>query len=109
MASADEKPWDVEAGSGRSNGLHVILLKREYVLPWTQFLYAEGSGEEVRVVFSTHDVIVRGSELNMFLSDVAAQRVRALKEPERSEKFQRSIGAQIREVEVHRVQSDNDD
>ncbi|MEJ7609428.1 MAG: hypothetical protein WKF37_24920 [Bryobacteraceae bacterium] len=36
-------------------------MQAKYVLPWTQFLYAEGTSEEVRGFFSTHDVVVKGS------------------------------------------------
>jgi hypothetical protein len=105
MASADEKAWQVEA-EGRAYGLHVILLKREYVLPWAQFLYAEGTGDEVQAVFSTHDIVVRGADLSSLLSDLAEQRVTALKEPVRADKFTRGAGPHIREVEVRRVESE---
>jgi hypothetical protein len=57
MASADEKPWAVDTSS-RVYGLQMILLKRVYVLPWAQFLYAEGTSEEVQAFFSTHNVVV---------------------------------------------------
>ena len=43
---AGEKPWQVDTAN-RVHGLQVILLKRVYVFPWTQFLYAEGTTEEV--------------------------------------------------------------
>ena len=108
MASADEKPWQSELGQERVYGMHVILLKREYVLPWTQFLYAEGEGDEVRAVFSTHDVLVRGAELSSLLSDLAEQRVRVLKEPGRTAKFQSTSGPRISEVEVRRVGPDSE-
>jgi len=66
MASAGEKPWVVDR-VGQVYGLQVILLKRVYVLPWAQFLYAEGNSEEVRVVLSAHDVVVKGSGLDSLL------------------------------------------
>ena len=47
MGLADEKGWQVEADA-RTYGLHVVLLKREYVLPWVQFLYAEGTEDSIR-------------------------------------------------------------
>jgi hypothetical protein len=34
--------------TSRVYGLHIILLKRVYVLPWSHFLYAEGTTEEVQ-------------------------------------------------------------
>jgi|SRR5580704_8310694 hypothetical protein len=87
MASAGEaKAWEVETGQ-RPYGLQVVKLKRIYVLAWTQFLYAEGSSEEVKAVFSTHDVVVKGTDLTSLLSDFAAQRITVLKEPARTDRF----------------------
>jgi hypothetical protein len=105
MASADEKPWQVES-EGRAYGLHLILLKREYVLPWSQFLYAEGTSEQVQAFFSTHDVVIRGTDLRVLLSDFASQRVTVLKEPARVDKFTGTTGPRITEVEVRRVQAE---
>jgi hypothetical protein len=103
MASADEQPWGVDTTS-RVYGLQVILLKRVYVLPWTQFLYAEGTSEEVQAFFSTHDVTVRGSGLDLLLADFAAQQVAILKEPARTDKFTGSAGPRILELQVCRVE-----
>jgi hypothetical protein len=82
----------------------VILLKRVYVLPWSQFLYAEGTSEEVRSFFSTHDVVVKGSGLESLLADFAAQQIVVLKEPARVDKFVSSAGPRIAELEVRRVE-----
>jgi hypothetical protein len=103
MASADEKPWSVDT-TLRVYGLQVILLKRVYVLPWTQFLYAEGTSEEVQAFFSTHDVVVRGSGLDSLLADFAAQQITIVKQPARTDKFTESAGPRIFELEVRRVQ-----
>src|SRR2546425_588236 len=60
MTSAGEtKPWITNL-DGRVLGLEVILLKQVIVLPWNQFLYAEGGDDEVRAVFTTHDVVAKG-------------------------------------------------
>ena len=104
MASAGEKPWVVDR-AGRVYGLQVMLLKRVYVLPWSQFLYAEGNSEEVRVVFSTHDVVVKGSGLDSLLSDLAAQQIVILKEPARTDKFGKTEGPCISEVAVCRIEA----
>jgi hypothetical protein len=64
--------WGVDTTSG-VYGLQVILLKRVYVLPWSQFLYAEGTGEEVQAFFSTHDVLVQGSGLDSLLAWAGAR------------------------------------
>ena len=37
----------------RPAALEIILLKRTYVLPWAQFLYAEGDNDEVRIALHT--------------------------------------------------------
>ena len=106
MATADEaKGWTVDA-EHRVHGLRVVMLKRVYVLPWTQFLYAEGTSEEVRAVFSTHDVVVKGSDLNSLLSDIAAQQSAVLREPARTDKFAGSEGPRVAGVEVHQVETD---
>ena len=99
MASAGEKPWMVDR-AGQVYGLQVILLKRVYVLPWSQFLYAEGNSEEVRVVFSTHDVVVKGSGLDSLLADLAAQQIVILRAPARTDKFGKNEGPCISEVVV---------
>lgn len=105
MASADEKPWGVDTAS-RVYGLQVILVRRVYVLPWSQFLYAEGTSEEVQAFFSTHDVVVRGSGLDSLLADFASQQIMVLKEPARVDKFAGAAGSRISELEVRRVEAE---
>lgn len=100
MASASEQaPWTVEDDE-RLLGLEIVLLKTSYALPWSQFLYAVGTSEEVRAVFTTHDVLVKGSGLPSLLSDFAAQRVAVLQEPARSERFLAGTGPRITELAV---------
>jgi hypothetical protein len=82
-----------------------MLLKRIYSLPWSQFLYAEGTGEEVRAAFSTHDLVVRGSGLGPLLADFAAQQITVLREPARTDMFALHDGPRIAEVEVRRVEA----
>lgn len=98
------RPWTV-AGDGdiTSMALEVVLLKRTIVLSWGQFVYAEGSDEEVRLAFASHDVIVRGSGLTPLLSDVCSHRVTAIHEPARPDRFPGSAVRFIREVEVRRI------
>ena len=57
-----QRSWKT-IGTERQTGLEIVLLKRTYVFPWSQFLYAEGGDDEIRAVFTTHDVIVRGTAL----------------------------------------------
>ena len=47
--------------------LEVVLAKQTLILSWNQFVYAEGSDDEVRIAFASHDVIVRGAGLSMLL------------------------------------------
>jgi hypothetical protein len=84
--------------------LQVIVPKRTYVLPWTQFLYAEGGPGDVRVVFSVHDVVVRGSGLDALLTDLAAHVVTVLRQPLQAEKFLQAPGPRVLSVEVRRVE-----
>ncbi len=102
--ASEMKPWI--ADDGRAASLQVSLLKRVYVFPWGQFLYAEGTGDEVRVAFSTHDVVVRGGALGALLDDLAGQRVSLLREPARADKFVTGVGPRIVEVSVRKVDSD---
>lgn len=100
-AAAEERGWAATDGQP-AMGLQVILLKRTYVFPWSQLLYAEGTGEEVRVAFTTHDVIIKGHRLSLLLEDLAGQRVTQLREPARSEKFTSTAGPRIVEVAVRK-------
>jgi hypothetical protein len=82
----------------------VVLLKRTYVFPWTQFLYAEGTDAEVRAAFSMHDLIVKGCGLESLLADLSAQHVTLLREPTRADTFLAPpAGPRVRAVEVRRV------
>jgi hypothetical protein len=105
MTSAgNERGWTVD--ERREPGLQVILLKRTYVLPWSQFLYAEGASNEVRAMFSMHDVVVKGCGLDALLADLAAQVVRVLRQPLRAEKFhpfQPVEGPRVLAVEVREI------
>lgn len=96
-----EVGWQVnERGA---HALEVVLHKATYVLPWSQFLYAEGGEDEVRLVFATHDVWVRGSGLGSMLTDVAAHRLAALAEPLGPDRFLGRGVPRVREVAVRKV------
>lgn len=104
VSAGSPRGWRVAQGPAPS-ALEIVLLDRTYVLPWSQFLYAEGGEDEVRIVFATHDVVAKGVGLQQLLTDVAAQRVVGLDEPTRSERFGACEGGRIREVTVHQADS----
>ena len=76
-----------EENQPRPTALHVILHKREYIFPWSRFIYAEGSNGEVVISFPTHEVQMTGYGLDHLLADLAALRVLSLHEPHRADKF----------------------
>jgi hypothetical protein len=100
-SASETKAWTTE--DGRATSLQVALLKRVYVFPWGQFLYAEGTGDEVRAAFSTHDVVVKGGGLTSLLNDFAGQRVSLLREPARADKFIAGGGPRVVEVSVRKI------
>ena len=94
----NEKGWTVDR-ERRPYGLRVVLPKRTYVLPWAQFLYAEGATDSVRAVFSMHDVVVTGYGLEALLADLAAQVVTVLQQPLRADNFLPTSGPRVVAVE----------
>jgi hypothetical protein len=94
-----KRAWDV-AENGRATGLVVELRQKSYVLPWSLFLNAEGTEGEVRLRFHTHEVVVSGAGLSGLLTDVAAQAVSGLKEPDRTAKFMAAAGPSVTAVMV---------
>lgn len=96
-----EAAWQVnERGA---HALEVVLHKATYVLPWSQFLYAEGGEDEVRLVFATHDVCIKGTGLGPLLTDVAAHRLAALAEPISPDRFVGRGVSSVHELAVRKV------
>ena len=105
-ASVDsKKPWTVSQDE-ISMAVEIVLLKRTVVLSWSQFVYAEGSDDEIRIAFASHDVIVRGAGLAALLADVSAHRVAPIREPARPDRFPSTAARFIREIEVRRIDAD---
>ena len=105
MASVDnDRPWRT-GREANQNSLELVLIGRTYVLPWTQFLYAEGGEDEVHLVFATHTVVIRGAGLQVLLADVAAHRLVGVNEPLRAERFTMRTGMSIRELVVTKAES----
>ncbi len=102
-----QKPWKPTTQE-RPAGLEVILLKRTYVLPWHQFLYAEGGDDEIRLAFTTHDVLVSGVGLGSLLRELAAQRIARLQQPARADRFTAGSAPFLREISVIKIESSRD-
>lgn len=97
-----KQPW-VNTPDIISTSLEIVLLKKTLIIPWVQFIYAEGSDDEVRIVFGTHDIIVRGAGLSALLADISAQHVASIHEPTRADHFPGTAARFIREIEVRRI------
>ena len=102
--AGNQRGWRIGKERGQS-ALEVALLDRTYLLPWSQFIYAEGGDDEVRLVFATHDVLAKGTGLNTLLADVGAQRLMVLEEPGRADRFAGVTIPGIRELSVQKVDS----
>jgi hypothetical protein len=89
-ASVSKSGWQL-AQNGRAT-LIVRLRQRSYVLPWSLFLFGEGTDAEVRATFHTHIVLVQGAGFTSLLSDLAAQVISELSEPDRIAKFSKTEG-----------------
>jgi len=85
-------------------GLQIRLIKRTYVFPWSQFLFAEGDADEIRMTFSTHDVVISGGKLDTLLMEITSQRVIFLKEPVRAEYFTSFSEPQITRISIKKVE-----
>jgi hypothetical protein len=87
----------------RPLALLIVLLKQTCVLPWSQFLYAEGGNDEVRLIFATHDVLVKGSNLDSLMVALAANGIVRLQEPARSDRMIAGTGPLIREISIKKI------
>lgn len=101
--SDSQRGW-IAAAHDRPASMEIKLLKRTFVLPWSQFIYAEGSNDEVRLAFATHDVVVIGGDLGSLLEDLSAQRVSQLWEPVRAERSGTESGPRITSISVRKVE-----
>ena len=93
-----------ETATSNQAGLQINLIKRTYVLPWSQFLFAEGDADEIRIAFSTHDVVITGGKLDAMLPEIADQRVTLLKEPGRAEYFASFSGLHITNISIKKAE-----
>lgn len=106
--SAYDQPRSVSMQDHRPLALEIVLLKRTYILPWSQFLYAEGGNDEVRFTFSTHDVLVKGSGLNSLMTAIAVSGLARLEEPARPDRMLLGSGSFVREIFVLKIDENRD-
>jgi hypothetical protein len=84
--------------------LHILLLKRIYVLPWSQFVYAEGDEGRVDIFFATHQVTVEGRALDKLLRDIVEKTIFYLVEPGRAFDYQFGVVSHIRSLKVQKLE-----
>ena len=101
----DKSSWIVRSDS-MAPTLEVILQKETIILSWNQFVYAEGSDDEVRIAFASHDVIVRGTGLSALLRAIPDHRVTSVREVPRSDLFLTPGMRLIREIEIRRTEAE---
>ena len=102
---ADKSPWTISADSMVPT-LEVVRPKQTLVLSWNQFVYAEGSDDEVRIAFASHDVIVRGAGLLSLLRAIHGHHVASIREVARWERFSGSGMQFIRTIEIRRANAE---
>jgi hypothetical protein len=102
-ASVDNsRPWITSDQAGLM-AVEIILHKRTVILQWSQFIYAEGSDDEVRLYFASHEILIRGAGLRALLTDAKTQHVSSIYEPARADHFPVPGARFIREIEVRRI------
>ena len=100
--SADESCWR-RATLDLKPALEIVLIKQTFVMPWSQFLYAEGDSDKVRLIFSTHDVEIAGGNLDSLLAAIASHDIAQLRQPIRADRFISCDGPIIREISVKKI------
>jgi hypothetical protein len=80
-------------------------LEFEHSLPWCQIIYAEGRAEEIRLAFTTHNVVINGSRLDLLVPDLSAQQISQLRTPGRADNFLLDNGPIISRISVRKVES----
>jgi hypothetical protein len=103
MASADSPSWIINITEPPAT-LEVILAKQRLVLAWSQFVYAEGSADQLRIAFASHDVVVKGAGLDPLVHAIAAHRVVSIREDARAMHFSDLAGRFIREISIRKIE-----
>ncbi len=99
---SDSTPW-IAREHDRPAGMEIQLLKRTLVLPWSQFLHADGNDDRISVTYATHGITISGFGLRSLLTDLCNQRVSVLREPVRAERFSLDPGPRITSISIQTV------
>jgi hypothetical protein len=105
VVSGDNLPWVVSSGDPAAT-LEILLQTQTVILSWHQFVCGEGNGEELRIAFASHDVVIKGVGLDPLLPAIASHRVVSLRESLRSERFSGQAGRFIHEIVVRRIEGE---
>jgi hypothetical protein len=105
VVSGGNVPWVVSLGDPAAT-LEIRLQKQTVILSWHQFVCGEGTSEELRIAFASHDVVIKGAGLDALLPAIASHRVVSLRESLRSERFSGQAGRFIHEIVVRRIEGE---
>ena len=105
VVSGGNLPWVVSSGHPTGT-LEILLQTQTVILSWHQFVCAEGNGEELRIAFASHDVVIKGAGLDALLPAIASHRVVSLRESLRSERFSGQAERFIHEIVVRRIEGE---
>src|SRR5580658_1442470 len=107
VASVDKNkaPWVISAADPPP-ALEIVLRRQTVIISWNQFVYAEGGADEVRIAFASHDVAVKGAELDPLVRAIATNQVALIRESARSEYFSDPTGRFIREIVVRKIEAE---
>ena len=103
VVSGGNVPWVVSSGDPAAT-LEILLQTQTVILSWHQFVCAEGNSGELRIAFTSHDVVIKGAGLDPLLPAIASHRVVSLRESLRSERVSGQAGRFIAEIVVRRIE-----
>jgi hypothetical protein len=105
VVSGGNVPWVISSGDPAAT-LEIRLQTHTLIVSWHQFVCCEGKGEELRIAFASHDVVIKGAGLDALLAAIASDRVVSLRESLRSERFSGPAGRFIHEIVVRRIEGE---
>jgi hypothetical protein len=105
VVSGGNVPWVISSGDPAAT-LEILLQTQTVILSWHQFVCAEGNGEELRIAFASHDVVIKGVGLDALLTAIASHRVVSLRGSLRSERFSGQAGRFIHEIVIRKIEGE---